>query len=169
MHAHIVLAHPEARSFNGHLADVARCALDAQGWTTSVSDLYRDGFDPCERAGHYGAPLDAGRFDVQAEQRHASDSGTVPAEVAAEIVGYTVLAPFVAYGVEGALRYSDPSVVEARLAAIENGLVSALADLDGRATIPFNPMAEWGTDGRIMPGAPVHSPFVRHKQHLDLE
>ena len=27
MHAHIVLAHPEARSFNGHLADVARRAL----------------------------------------------------------------------------------------------------------------------------------------------
>ena len=169
MHAHIVLAHPEARSFNGHLADVARRALDAQGWTTSVSDLYRDGFDPCERAGHYGAPLDAMRFDVQAEQRHASDSGTVPAEVAAEIVGYTVLAPFVAYGVEGALRYSDPSVVEARLAAIEAQLVSTLTDLDAQATIAFNPMAEWGTDGRIMPGAPVHSPFVRHKQHLDLE
>ena len=169
MHAHVVLAHPEARSFNGHLADVARRALDAQGWTTSVSDLYRDGFDPCERPGHPGAPLDAVRFDVQAEQRRASDAGTVPADVATEIVGYTVLAPFVAYGVEGALRYSDPSVVEARLAAIENGLVSALPDLDGRATIPFNPMAEWGTDGRIMPGAPVHSPFVRHKQHLDLE
>ena len=85
MHAHVVLAHPEARSFNGHLADVARRALDAQGWTTSVSDLYCDGFDPCERAGHYGAPLDAARFDVQAEQRHASEAGTVPADVAAEI------------------------------------------------------------------------------------
>ena len=47
--------------------------------------------------------------------------------------------------------------------------MSALTYLDAQATIAFNPMAEWGTDGRIKPGAPVHSPFVRHKQHLDLE
>ncbi len=33
-------------------------------------------------------------------------------------VGYEVLAPFVAYGVEAGLRYSDPAVVEARLKGI---------------------------------------------------
>ena len=35
--------------------------------------------------------------------------------------------------------------------------------------IPFNRMAEWGADGRIVEEAAVHSPFVRRKQHLDLE
>ena len=30
-------------------------------------------------------------------------------------VGYDVLAPFVAYGVEGRLRYSDQSTIDARL------------------------------------------------------
>jgi NAD(P)H dehydrogenase (quinone) len=30
-------------------------------------------------------------------------------------------------------------------------------------------MAEWGADGRIVPGAPVHSPFIRRKQQLQLE
>jgi len=35
--------------------------------------------------------------------------------------------------------------------------------------IPFNRMAEWGTDGRIKPDAAIHSPFIRRRQKLDLE
>lgn len=85
MQAHVVLAHPEPKSYNAHLGQVARQFLEAQGWTVSISDLYRMGFDPCERAAHYAPALDAGRFDVQSEQRHASAAGTIPADVAAEI------------------------------------------------------------------------------------
>ena len=72
--------------------------------------------------------------------------------------GFTVLEPFVAYGVEAGLQYSDPAVIKVRL-----------QDLDRRTTIPFNRKAEWGVDGRIMPDAPVYSPFIRRKQHPDLE
>jgi NAD(P)H dehydrogenase (quinone) len=258
MQAHIVLAHPESQSFNAHLAQVARRALEAQGWSVSLSDLYAMGFDPCERAEHYVARQQPERFDVQAEQRHASDRGTMPEAVAAEIgrldradllilqypmwwhlppailkgwldrvfiygevytskkrfengrfagkramiavtvgtspetyafdgrsgdidlllwpvnfslayVGYAVLAPFVAYGVEAGLRYSDPSVVEARLQRVEADLRALLQGLDKRPVIPFNRMAEWGADGRIIPGAPVHSPFIRRKKQLELE
>jgi len=50
MHAHFVLAHPEPQSFNAHLARSGAAALEAAGWTTSVSDLYAMGFDPCERS-----------------------------------------------------------------------------------------------------------------------
>ena len=53
MHAHIVLAHPEPRSFNGNLASVAGRSLEDCGWSVSTSDLYGMGFDPCERADHY--------------------------------------------------------------------------------------------------------------------
>jgi NAD(P)H dehydrogenase (quinone) len=258
MQAHIVLAHPERQSFNAHLAQVARRALEARGWSVSLSDLYDMGFDPCERADHYAGRLQPERFDVQAEQRHASERGSIPEAVAAEVdrldradllilqypmwwhlppamlkgwldrvliygevytskkrfengrftgkravisvtvgtsadtyafdgrsgdidlllwpvnfslayVGYAVLAPFVAYGVEAGLRYSDASVVEARLKRVEDDLGAALHDVDGRAVIPFNRMAEWGADGRIVPGAPVHSPFVRRKRQLALE
>ena len=258
MHTHIVLAHPEPQSFNAHLAQVARRALEADGWSASVSDLYGMGFDPCERAEHYAGRQQPARFDVQAEQRHASEHGTIPEIVAAEIerleradllilqypmwwhlppamlkgwldrvfiygavyasqrrfekgrfvgkrallsvtvgtsaetyafdgrsgdidlllwpvnfslayVGYAVLAPFVAYGVEAGLRYSDPSVVEARLQRVEADLRALLQGLDKRPVIPFNRMAEWGADGRIIPGAPVHSPFIRRKKQLELE
>jgi NAD(P)H dehydrogenase (quinone) len=75
----------------------------------------------------------------------------------------------VAYGVEAGLRYSDASVVEARLRRVEEDLDAALRQLDGRAVIPFNRMAEWGADGRIVPGAAVHSPFIRRKRDLALE
>jgi len=258
MHAHIVLAHPEPRSFNAHLAQVARQALEAQGWSVSLSDLYAMGFDPCERAEHYAGRHTPERFDVQLEQRHACGHGSIPAPVSDEIgrldradllilqypmwwhlppamlkgwldrvliygevytskkrfengrftgrralisvtvgtspdtyafdgrsgdidlllwpvnfslayVGYSVLAPFVAYGVEAGLRYSDASVVEARLKRVEEDLAAALRAVDQRAVIPFNRMAEWGADGRIVSGAPVHSPFIRRKQQLALE
>ena len=46
MHAHIVLAHPESGSFNGHLAGLAEDCLKKKGWQVSVTDLYQQGFDP---------------------------------------------------------------------------------------------------------------------------
>jgi NAD(P)H dehydrogenase (quinone) len=257
MQAHIVLAHPEPQSFNAHLGYIARRALDAQGWQVSVSDLYEMGFDPCERAEHYADRQNPERFDVQAEQRHASARGTIPPMVAAEIerldradllilqypmwwhlppailkgwidrvfiygevyaskkrfengrftgkramlsvtvgtseatyafdgrsgdidlllwpvnfslayVGFSVLSPFIAYGVEAGLRYSDSSVVEARLKQVAEALDSKLSALDRIAQIPFNRMAEWGADGRIRPEAPAYSPYIRHKERLDL-
>lgn len=258
MQAHIVLAHPEPKSFNAHLTQVARHTLEAQGWNVSVSDLYGMGFDPCERPAHYDSRQNPLRFDVQAEQRHASNQGTVPDFVTAEIaqldradliifqypmwwhlppailkgwldrvlvfgevyastkrfekgrfagkramlsvtvgtseetyahdgrsgdidlllwpvnfslayVGCTVLSPFIAYGVEGGLRYSETTVLETRLKTVAENYSAALANLKDRLVIPFNQMAEWGANGRIKKEAAVHSPFVRHRQHLALE
>lgn len=258
MRAHIVCAHPEPASYNAHLAATARATLEQRGWSVTVSDLYRMGFDPCERASHYAHPLDAVRFDAQAEQLHASQAHTLPAEVADEItrldaadllilqypmwwhlppamlkgwldrvfvygevyasrrrfehgrfvgkramlsvtvgtsaatyahdgrsgdidlllwpvnfslayVGYTVLEPFVAYGVEAGLRYSDPAVVEQRLRETAARWTELLGELDRRPAIPFNAMAEWGEDGRIRPGAAAHSPFIRHCRQLALD
>ena len=48
-------------------------------------------------------------------------------------------------------------------------LAATLQNLDGIATIPFNAMAHWGTDGRITPDAPIYSPFIRRKQDLQLD
>jgi NAD(P)H dehydrogenase (quinone) len=216
------------------------------------------GFDPCERASHYADRVDTTRFDVQSEQRHASQLGQVPVAVAAEIarldradllilqypmwwhlppamlkgwfdrvfiygdvytskkrfehgrfagkkailsvtvgtsdatyahdgrsgdidlllwpvnftlayVGYTILTPFVAYGVEAGLRYSDPATVEARLKGTAEALAATLANVEDLPAIPFNTMAHWGDDGHITPEAPVYSPFIRRKQHLSLE
>jgi NAD(P)H dehydrogenase (quinone) len=258
MQAHIVLAHPEPKSFNAHLANVARDSLEQQGWTTTLSDLYAMEFDPCERFEHYLQPQDSSRFNVQGEQRHASDQSTIPTDVKDEIarldaadllilqypmwwhlppailkgwydrvliygevytskkrfeagrfagkrallsvtvgtsaetyayngrsgdielmlwpvnftlayVGYAVLAPFVAYGVEAGIRYSNADVVERRLQTIGQDLAARLGKLDEVAVVPFNRMSDWGEDGRVVSSAPAYSPFIRHRRELDLE
>ena len=258
MHAHIVLAHPEPLSFNGHLAAIARDSLEKQGWSVSTTDLYGNGFDPCERFSHYTGPHDETRFYVQAEQRHASEQGSIPSDVKEEIalldasdllilqypmwwhlppailkgwydrvfiygevytskkrfeegrfsgkramlsvtvgtsretyayngrsgdidlmlwpvnfslafVGYTVLTPFVAYGVESGIRYSDSDVIDKRLHTIAERLAARMNAIDDVTPVPFHRMSDWGEDGRIKRSAPVYSAFVRHKEKLELE
>jgi len=257
-HVHIVLAHPEPKSFNAHLAKLAATTLEKRGWDVSITDLYSQGFDPCERASHYKDRLNEERFDVQTEQRHASADGNVPLDVRAEIdflqktdllilqypmwwhlppailkgwmdrvfiygdvykstqrfekgrfvgskamisvtvgtspetyghdgrsgdidlmlwpinfslayVGFDVLKPYVGYGVEAGLRYSDPQEIEERLQKIQSDYVERLSTIEEEAAIPFNQMEDWGDNGRIKPDAPVYSPFIRHREKLEIE
>jgi NAD(P)H dehydrogenase (quinone) len=85
MHAHFVVAHPEPQSYNAHLVEKGKTALEKEGWSVSVSDLYATGFDPCERPEHYPVREKPGRFDVQAAQRLASEKGALPDDVRKEI------------------------------------------------------------------------------------
>jgi NAD(P)H dehydrogenase (quinone) len=92
-----------------------------------------------------------------------------PVNFSLAYVGYTVLEPFVAYGVEAGLRYSDAATLKVRLQGIEETWAARLARLDAVLAIPFNTMAHWGADGRITADAPVHSPFIRRRRKLELE
>ena len=85
MHAHFVLAHPEPNSFNAHLVRSGAEALRGDGYTTTISDLYAMGFDPCERGNFFSDRVDPDRFDVQLDQRHASETGTLPIYVVEEL------------------------------------------------------------------------------------
>lgn len=258
MHAHIVLAHPEPKSFNGHLVNVAQASLQDSGYTVTISDLYSMNFDPCEKSEFYVNPQDSSRFNVQAEQRYASVQQIIPQDIKEEIekldsadllilqypmwwhlppamlkgwfdrvflygevytskkrfeagrfkgkramlsvtvgtsretyayngrsgdidlmlwpvnfslayVGYTVLESFVAYGVESAIAYSNPTELEKRLANIELYLAKRVKGLYQENEIPFNKMSAWGKDGRITPSSPVYSPFIRHNPTLELD
>ena len=91
-----------------------------------------------------------------------------PVHFSLAYVGFTVLEPFIAYGVESGLRYSDDSVLQSRLEKVASDFGDALAVLNERPSIPFNRMTEWGRDGRIVPSAQVHSPFIRHRRHLQI-
>ncbi|MEM7196419.1 MAG: NAD(P)H-dependent oxidoreductase [Pseudomonadota bacterium] len=84
MKAHIVLAHPEAKSFNGHLARVTDATLDREGWARSFTDLYASEFDPCEGAPHYATRADKTYFHAQTEQRYHADNNTTPIDAAEE-------------------------------------------------------------------------------------
>ncbi len=258
MRVHFVFAHPERSSFNGHLLDLGVSAIERGGGSVTVSDLYAKGFDPCESAQHFGHRLDPARFDAQAEQRHAFESGSLPEDVQTELalldaadlvvlqypmwwhlppailkgwfdrvmafgaaytsskrfedgrwagkhamlsvtvgtsretyrfdgrsgdidlmlwpvnfnlayLGFTVLKHFVAYGVEGVLRYSESQAINDRLYEVSHKFSEVIADWPNRETIPFNKRAEWGPDGRIIPSAPVYSPFIRRREHLSID
>jgi NAD(P)H dehydrogenase (quinone) len=84
MKAHIVLAHPEARSFNGHLSGISQSVLGSAGWQTTLSDLYAMDFDPREGAHHYNSRTDADVFHAQSEQRFNANNQTTPPDVDAE-------------------------------------------------------------------------------------
>ena len=84
-------------------------------------------------------------------------------------VGYGVLEPHVAYGVEAGVRYSDPHEVAERLTQIPKDYASRLQSIENEDLISFNQTSEWGEDGRIKPSAPVYSPFLRHREQLEIE
>ncbi len=81
----IVHCHPEPHSFNAALKDVAVETVQRLGHAVEVSDLYAEGFDPAERPSHYAHRADPAVFSALTEQRHGSDTYTLPADVRREI------------------------------------------------------------------------------------
>lgn len=81
----IVTAHPHSGSFTGSWAQETERASLATGGRVSRSDLVQDGFDPVERFEHYAS--NAGH-DVLKCQEQASQTGRLPADVAAEIAKF---------------------------------------------------------------------------------
>ncbi|MBR1169445.1 NAD(P)H-dependent oxidoreductase [Bradyrhizobium sp. DASA03005] len=81
----IVFAHPEARSLNGSLRDVAIRELEAQGHDVRVSDLYAEGWrSEVDRGDFPSLPIDA-RLGVAAASKQAFEAGTLTADVKGEI------------------------------------------------------------------------------------
>ncbi|HKL70146.1 NAD(P)H-dependent oxidoreductase [Salibaculum sp.] len=74
----IVTAHPEPESFTHQwaAASARACAAPIE------SHLVQEGFDPVERAAHFGHE---GRFDVLKAQENAADTDTLPGDVAREV------------------------------------------------------------------------------------
>jgi NAD(P)H dehydrogenase (quinone) len=86
VNALIVYAHPEPKSFNGAMKDLAVEALSAAGHEVVVSDLYAMGFNPVAGpADMTGERADSGFFSLQKEQTAAYESGTLMPDIAAEI------------------------------------------------------------------------------------
>ncbi len=85
MRTHIVLAHPETKSFNAHLSCISQQVLGSAGYRTTLSDLYAMDFDPREGPHHYSSRKDAEVFHAQTEQRFNVGNETLPPEVDSEI------------------------------------------------------------------------------------
>ncbi len=85
MHVLFVLCHPEPASLNAALTQTAVDHFRSQGDTAEVSDLYAEGFDPVEKAAHYGNRENEEFFAPMAEQRHAWTTESLHGDVTREI------------------------------------------------------------------------------------
>jgi NAD(P)H dehydrogenase (quinone) len=82
----IVYAHPEPKSFNGAMRDVAVETLTAAGHDVVVSDLYAMGFNPVAGPGDMlNEPTNPEHFNLATEQTAAYQSGTTAPDIVAEM------------------------------------------------------------------------------------
>jgi NAD(P)H dehydrogenase (quinone) len=81
----IVFAHPEPKSFNGALKDLAVKTLTNAGHEVVVSDLYVDGFAAAAGPGDVTERAIPERFDLGAEQAHAARTSGFSADIQREI------------------------------------------------------------------------------------
>jgi NAD(P)H dehydrogenase (quinone) len=84
MNIFIVYAHPEPKSFDGAMLDKALQVLTQAGHQVVVSDLYDMRFKATVDADDFTDPVDEMYFDLQAEQKHASETGTFSPDIIAE-------------------------------------------------------------------------------------
>jgi NAD(P)H dehydrogenase (quinone) len=81
----IVFAHPERKSFNGALFDIAVRTLEAAGHIVVVSDLCRMGFNPVSGRHNFLTEKDPDYLKLQIEETYASEHGGFAPEIDAEI------------------------------------------------------------------------------------
>lgn len=81
----IVFAHPEPRSLNGALRDVAVRELEAQGHEVRVSDLYAQGWKPEVDRADFPSLAPGARLMPAAASKQAFETGTLTPDVTAEI------------------------------------------------------------------------------------
>jgi NAD(P)H dehydrogenase (quinone) len=85
MHALVVHAHPEPRSFCAALRDTAVDELTHAGVTVEVSDLYEDGFVPVLSWQDFLAPAEPAFLRPMEEQAAAVTGGTLAPDVQEQV------------------------------------------------------------------------------------
>jgi len=85
MNVLIVHAHPEARSFNAAMMQIAAETLRAAGHVVAVSDLYAQHFNPVAGPDDFGCRRDPDYLVYALEQRHNVEQGTLAPDIAAEL------------------------------------------------------------------------------------
>lgn len=85
MRVFIVHAHPEPKSFCTALKSAAVEEFERQGHEVRVSDLYAMGFNPVASAADFGQRANPDYCVYALEQRHGVDTGTLSADLRAEL------------------------------------------------------------------------------------
>ncbi|MFO0996274.1 MAG: NAD(P)H-dependent oxidoreductase [Alphaproteobacteria bacterium] len=85
MNVLIVYAHPEPKSFNAALRDLAQSTLEAKGHRVRVSDLYGSAFEARVTRRDFLAAKDPAMLNIIGEQAHAWKTQGFAGDIKAEI------------------------------------------------------------------------------------
>lgn len=85
MNVLIVYAHPEPKSYNAALRDLAKTTLEAKGHRVRISDLYGSNFEARVTRGDFLKPKDPAMLNIIGEQAHAWKTEGFAGDIRAEI------------------------------------------------------------------------------------
>ena len=85
-----------------------------------------------------------------------------PAAYTLRYLGFDVLEPVLVHGVHGYHRGDRLEALKARLRATLSAQAGLLEGFDTLRLMRFNADSDFENEGRLKPGAPSHSPFIRH-------
>ncbi len=86
-----------------------------------------------------------------------------PVMHALHYIGFSVLEPYLIYGVRGGLAAAQDEAQRQKLQRVVDDYQQRLGWWSDWPEVPFNRNEDFGHDMRLKPGAPQYSPFVRHK------
>ena len=81
-------------------------------------------------------------------------------------LGYTVLQPEIFHGVGGVAFVEGHEDGLNAMQTYFNEWRVTLASLGERPVVPYNSDTEFDDSKKLIEGAPVHSPFIRHQREL---
>jgi len=90
-----------------------------------------------------------------------------PIHYALYYVGFSVLEPTIATGVRPARSSFGTQQQLTHLRQQLRDHRAIFQKIDARRAIAFNQSTDWDSDGKLKPGAPVYSPFIRHANPVE--
>lgn len=87
-----------------------------------------------------------------------------PIHYSLHYVGFTVLEPVIITDVRGGRTAADADLQGSELDHRLREQRTLFENIDSRPAIPFNRGEDWDEHGKLRPGAPVYSPFIRHSR-----
>ena len=84
-----------------------------------------------------------------------------PLHFSLNFVGFSVLPPYACFDIFPA-KGADGLLLQGRIAAYKTGFDQYITNLSSLEPLPFNKWADWDDTGKLKPGAPSYSPFIRH-------
>ncbi len=91
-----------------------------------------------------------------------------PVLISLRYVGMTVLPPLLSFAIHGGPAGAKSPELAAKKGKAEAAMAERIRTIGSTPELPFNLWEDFDERHRLKPGAPAYTPFVRHRETLDL-